>query len=173
MASALLFHETQRFRQPLLWMVLVPVMLIPAFILGYGMIQQLAWNEPWGGAGTTDAFLILVGPLMIGATGAALWVVATARLTVTVHPEALTVRLHPFAANTIETGRIASCRVVAYRPLWEYAGWGVRRSPGTTAYTVAGNCGVELVLVDGARILVGSQKPEHLAGVLTAPHTQS
>ena len=54
--------------------------------------------------------------------------------------------------------------VVRYRPLREYGGWGIRVGwNGDRALTARGNLGVRLEMLDGATLLLGSQRPEALA----------
>lgn len=51
-----------------------------------------------------------------------------------------------------------------YHPIIEYGGWGVRRSlKNGYAYNMTGTRGVQLVLKDGKRILIGSQRADELA----------
>jgi hypothetical protein len=49
-----------------------------------------------------------------------------------------------------------------YSPLGEYGGWGIRYGFEGKAYNVSGNRGVQLELVNGKRLLIGSQSPEEL-----------
>jgi hypothetical protein len=49
-----------------------------------------------------------------------------------------------------------------YRPLREYGGWGIRYGAAGKAYNVSGNLGVQLSLLSGRKIMLGSQKPEEL-----------
>ena len=53
-----------------------------------------------------------------------------------------------------------------YHPLVEYGGWGIRLGINGRAYNAKGNQGVQLVLQDGKRVLIGSQKPDALVNAL-------
>jgi len=76
----------------------------------------------------------------------------------------------PIYRRTIALADVKSCEVVAYRPLRDYGGWGVRRrADGDRALTARGDRGVRLTLSDGSRLLIGSQQPENLAAVLARP----
>ena len=48
----------------------------------------------------------------------------------------------------------------------EYGGWGVRMRRGGMAYNVSGDRGVQLELMDGKRILIGSQRAGELADAI-------
>lgn len=54
-----------------------------------------------------------------------------------------------------------------YRPLRDALGWGIRRTwRGETVYSARGNRAVRIVRNDGSIVLIGSQKPDELAGVI-------
>lgn len=56
-----------------------------------------------------------------------------------------------------------------YRPILEYGGWGIRCGlKGGRAYNVSGNKGVQLVLRNGKRLLIGSQKPDELVEAISS-----
>jgi hypothetical protein len=62
---------------------------------------------------------------------------------------------------------VATATVRKYSPLGEYGGWGVRYGfKSGTAYNVSGNTGLQLVLKNGKKILIGTLKPEELQTVL-------
>jgi len=55
---------------------------------------------------------------------------------------------------------IESYEAREYKPIREYGGWGIRFVIGGIAYNVYGNKGLQLVLKNKKKILVGTQKPE-------------
>jgi len=59
-------------------------------------------------------------------------------------------------------------KVRSYRPILEYGGWGIRFGLGGKAYNVSGNRGVQLGLLDGKPLLIGSQGPEELLRAIQA-----
>lgn len=63
---------------------------------------------------------------------------------------------------------LAGYHAVKYNPLLEFGGWGVRFGFRRRAYNMRGDRGVELLLRDGRRILIGSQRPEDLVAALDA-----
>lgn len=66
----------------------------------------------------------------------------------------------------IPLSKIASSEVVAYSPIKEYGGWGIRGFGKRRALNMRGNRGVQLVLQSGDRILIGSGQPEKLYSAL-------
>ncbi len=62
---------------------------------------------------------------------------------------------------------IADVNIRKYSPIWEYGGWGYRYSFNNgKAYNISGNMGLQLVLKNGKKILIGTKKPEELAAFL-------
>jgi len=55
-----------------------------------------------------------------------------------------------------------------YRPILEYGGWGIRCSftGKGKAYNVSGIKGLQLVLTNGKKLLIGSQQPDDLAAAI-------
>lgn len=90
------------------------------------------------------------------------------RLVTEVRSGLLSVRLVPFGFKRIPARDIKSAQAREYSPLREYGGWGIRTSSSGRAYNARGTTGVQLVLDDGSRILIGTQKPEELLSALRA-----
>lgn len=87
----------------------------------------------------------------------------SARLTVDVDPERLSLRYRPFLKKELQPGDIVKAYPRSYRPIIEYGGWGVRWTPWRGwAYNVSGGRGVQLELASGKKLLIGSQDPEQL-----------
>jgi hypothetical protein len=61
---------------------------------------------------------------------------------------------------------LQSVEVRQYKPLLEYGGWGLRLGTKGWAYNIAGNQGIQLVLQDGDKLLLGTQRPEEAAAVI-------
>jgi len=163
MPAGPVFREVQRFRQP--W--LVAVLGAGAVFTGWLLVRALMGPTPpeslamalalvyWAVFGILFPFFFL-------------WVL---HLTVEVREDGVYYRFFPFhrSFRRIPLEEIAQCFVRTYSPLWEYGGWGIRYSPrGGRAYTVQGNRGVQLVLRNGDRVLLGSQRAEELASALQA-----
>jgi hypothetical protein len=159
--ASMLFREVQRYTNWIFWVVVVGVTMLSWTIF----IQQIVLHRPMGSKGS-PAWLAIIQLVVFGlgipAFGAAV------RLITEVTPDTLRVRLVPLRARQIPLDTIASAFPREYSPMREYGGWGVRTSAEGRAYNASGNKGVQLVLKDGSRILIGSQKPEALAAALRA-----
>jgi hypothetical protein len=69
----------------------------------------------------------------------------------------------PTYRRAIPIGTIARVEVVQYRPIADYGGWGIRHGrDGEKVLSARGDRGVRLRLIDGSRLMIGSQRPEEL-----------
>lgn len=152
-----LFHEVQRFRQLWIWIFIV-------FLMGlswYSFIQQIVLKVPFGTRPSPN--LVVVGMWIL--FGWAFPVVAfKAGLITEVRRDGIYIRFIPFHLKfrTMPLKAIQTYEARTYRPLREYGGWGIRYGAGGKAYNVSGYRGVQLSLLSGRKILLGSQKPEDL-----------
>jgi hypothetical protein len=155
------FRETQRFTQP--WLVL----LIAAVVIGIWVmfVVQIVLGRPVGDNPAPDWAMWLL--LAVFGVAFPLFF-ASLRLEVEVRPEGLHLRFVPFVRRTIPWGEIASAEARTYRPLAEYGGWGIRGFASNRAYNVRGTRGVQLVLADGKRLLLGSQRADELEAAIRA-----
>jgi len=153
-----LFREVQRFRQLWIWAVVIFLMALS----WYSFIQQVVSKIPFGTRPAPDLVLIMMWALFGWAFP---MMVYTAGLTTEIRVDGIYIRYIPFHRKfrTIPFEAIQTYEVRTYRPLREYGGWGIRYGAGGKAYNVSGNRGVQLGLLSGRMILLGSQKPEELA----------
>jgi len=70
-----------------------------------------------------------------------------------------------FSYRFLSWNMIAKCYVRNYDAIFEYGGWGLkfsfRKSKGKS-FTVKGDVGLQLELMDGKKILIGTQKKEEI-----------
>ena len=86
--------------------------------------------------------------------------------------EGIAYRMQPFHRTwrRIPWEEIERAYVREYKPLREFGGWGVRIGVNGKAYNVKGNQGLQIELISGQKILLGTQRPEALQEVLDALH---
>lgn len=61
---------------------------------------------------------------------------------------------------------VAQAYVRAYDPLGEYGGWGLKGARSNRALNIAGDQGLQLVLRNGNRLLLGTQRPTEITQLL-------
>jgi hypothetical protein len=159
---ALTFNEEQKFG---LWLRIINVlsMIVVAVIvfLAHNSIPEEQINTPIVICNIAIGFFI---PLVLALLFAML------KLQTQVRDDGLYVRFFPFHIKfkKFTKDQIAECCSRTYRPIHEYGGWGIRFGKSGKAYNVSGNQGVQLVLSNGKKLLIGSQRPEELASVINA-----
>lgn len=157
----ILFREVQRFRD--VWWIMLLVFGLAA--LQWSIFLSHLLGAPLGNnpapLATTTVFWLLFG---VGLP----WFFLVLRLEVEVYPDAVAIRFPPLLQRLIAREEIAAAEPLDYRPLGEFGGWGIRGWGRRVAYNVRGNQGVELTLLDGRRVVIGSQRPVELAAAIAA-----
>lgn len=90
---------------------------------------------------------------------------ASAKLTITIDQGALYYRYPPFVRKekVVQKEDVSEIFVRKYRPIREYGGYGYRYSlRAGRALNISGNMGLQLVLTNGKKLLIGTQSPELL-----------
>jgi hypothetical protein len=92
-------------------------------------------------------------------------IVIVMRLDTKIDETGISYRFKPFHSKPreIRWDVIADFYLRDYKPLREFGGYGIQRRRGKgRAFTISGNKGLQLVLKDGKKILIGTQKPKEL-----------
>lgn len=155
------FNETQKFRQWWIWLSV----LLPIGIVLYILFTELVLQKPIGQYPMDEELLIALFIMMlVGITFLFLL-----RLETSIDREGISYRFSPFhfKARQIPWSEITQAWVREYRPVKEYGGWGVRISlRNGKAFNVRGNKGLQLVLKNGKKILIGTQEPQEIEKAL-------
>ncbi len=155
------YREVQRFRQPWLWLLVAAVSAISL----WSFVQQIIMGKTFGQNPAPDAAVVVIAAIFGLGFPTLFYAI---NLTTEVRSDGLYVRLFPLhlSFRRITYERLAKYEVQTYRPIRDYGGWGIRYGCGGKAYNVSGNRGVMLELLDGERLLIGSQKPEDLSNAI-------
>ena len=139
------FEETQKFRQPWLWVLLIFVGFMTVGIFGIGVYVQVIrghWfgNDPMNNTGLIITFL-LVSALM-SAIFLLFWFV---KLITVIDKSGISYRFFPFHSKDrrIDWSLIEKYEVVKYNPISDYGGWGIRYGRNGKAYNVSGDKGLK------------------------------
>ncbi len=161
-ANPPLFREVQHFRQ---WFFYVPILIVTV-VVWWQFIQQVVLGHPVGESPIPN--WLAWGLTLVFGLGFPAFA-AIVRMITEVRPGELLVRLFPFRATVIAVSDIAGMESREYSAMMEYGGWGIRVSRvHGKAYNASGNRGVQLVMRDGRRILIGTQEAERLLDALLA-----
>jgi hypothetical protein len=161
-SSPVYFREVQRWRD--VWWVMVLVFGLAA-IQWYGFIQQIVLGQPFGNKPGPDWLVMLIW-LLFG-IGMPIFFF-NMRLVVEVNRESVVIGYRPLTTRSISMNSISEVEAREYQPLREFGGWGIRGGNRRIVYNVSGNRGVDITLVDGRKVLIGSQRAEDLARTIIA-----
>jgi len=156
--STVFFHERQFFRQWYVWVILIGVDLI--FL--WGLIQQLIIGKPFGNNPMSDLALVFVSLFVFLLS----LFMGTIHLNTEITEEEIRIIFFPISRRTILWSQVAEANIRQYKALSEFGGWGLRFGRHGPAYNISGNIGLELVLTDGKKVLIGTQRSEELKLVL-------
>lgn len=148
------FIEEQRFNQWWLYTILIIAVMgcfIP-FILEKDKLL----------AGNKEAIIGLT--VAVTVTGFAILFILTIKLNTKIDALGIHYRFYPIQFNTksIKWEDMAYCEVKKYSPIKDYGGHGYKmglKGKGK-ALNIRGNMGIQIVLKNKKRILLGTQKPE-------------
>ena len=151
--SQTLFKEEQRFRQ---WWLLVIVFATSA-LPWIGFFYQIVLGNKFGNNPAPDILIIIIW-ILFGIGFPLLFL--SARLVTEIREDGIYIKFFPFHFNYkfFAFEEIESFEEREYRPIYEYGGWGIRYGFGGIAYNVSGNKGVQLIMKNKKKILIGSQK---------------
>lgn len=160
-SQSVLFHEEQKFTQ--MWVLIL--VFIPVGMAWYAAIQQLWLHKPFGSHPAPDIILWIVWILF--GFGLPLFFFS-AKLSTEVRSDGIYIRFFPFHREfrTLPFESIKQYEAKDYSPFKEYGGYGIRYGKSGKAYNVSGNRGVQLELVSGRKILIGSNRADELAAAI-------
>lgn len=144
------FNESQRFRQPWVWIIMSFVILI---LLG-SLTAVDAWAKP--------ASWLSVIPMILIVLVLYVW-----RLDTRLDSAGIHYRVFPFLPwRTISWNAVKSATVRQY----EFVGYGIRWGFDGWVYNVAGHKGLRIVFPDRRQITIGTQLPDELQQFLNRQH---
>jgi hypothetical protein len=159
-----LYKETQTFRQPWMWFIIFIATAATVIFFAIGINRQIIHGQPYGDNPMSDTGLIVMGFFSLLIMAAVIFLVLKAKLIIEITEHAIIFRFPPFInkSRVINRNEIDRFEVRKYKPIREYGGWGIRlgmRKSGI-AYNVHGSTGLQLYLVNGRKILLGTQRKD-------------
>ena len=153
------FKEEQRFTQSWL-IILMVVSILPVIIIiskAYASNRMNLLNA-----------IVVIG-LVLLATG----FIFICKLKTRIDEIGIHFQFFPFhfKMKTILWKDIKQAKVRKYNPLSEYGGWGIKgglfwKKANGIAYNVKGNIGIQLIINDNKKILIGTQKKEDADNII-------
>ena len=150
--TAVIFQETQRFRQIWIWALILG---ISGFSISSLFLLENKAPLNFGDLAFPIGLILLLNILFLSFT-----------LTTRIETNALSYRFFPFTRwRTFRFEEIEALELVEYNGLWEYGGWGIKWNGDTWSYTTGGKWGV-IVKTTDKKFLLGTQQPEQIRQVI-------
>ena len=160
----LIFNETQRFRQLWLWVVL----LISFGVMTWFFVEQAILNKPTDEGRELPSVMIYVVYILFFLVILLFWII---RLDTRIDKDGVGFRFYPLQQKyaLIRWEEIDKAYVREYNALLEYGGWGYRLNffGKGKAINVCGNKGLQLVLKNGKKLLIGTQKADEVSELIS------
>ncbi len=152
----IIFREEQRFTQWWLWLMLGGMLLIPI----YGIVQQIVLKESFGDNPMSNLELIIFFIVML-ALIVFFWMI---KLRTTITKDEIKINYPPLAKKRILWSDVEQAQIVKYSPL---IGYGLRIwTPHGTVYNVKGNRGLFLILKNGKKCMIGTQRHREVEDII-------
>lgn len=155
--SEILFEEVQSriSRQTIVFFRTVTIIFSIALILNLLLQKEEATAFTY--------FLFTVLPILI-----VLSLILPFKLTTQIRSDGIYVRFPPFQPSFAKFywTDISEVYIRNYDALSEYFGWGIKITANGTGYIVAGNMGIQIILKNGNRVLITTQRADEVNEVL-------
>jgi hypothetical protein len=154
--SKILFNEEQRFTQWWLWLLLIGIGIIPLL----GIYNQLILGKEFGSNPMSNLGIIIFS----GITYLIIGLFSLIKLKIEISETECKLKFFPFLSKTINWNEVVSAAVVNYGFV---GGWGIRKwTSYGTVYNIKGKMGLAIVLKDGSKFLIGTQKEKDLKSII-------
>jgi hypothetical protein len=156
----MIFKETQKFRQIWLWIILVVTGLSTTGAFGYGIWLQVIGGQRFGNNPISNSALIITFILVLILNSGLSLLFGLSKLTTVIDKAGIEYKFSPFhtSSHFIYWNMIEKWEVIAYHPVMDYGGWGIKSNKQGKAFNVSGDKGLLLYLKSGKKILIGTQK---------------
>jgi len=160
----ILYKEVQKFRQPWVWLIIIPIVAGTVIYFSIGINQQVIGGKAFGDKPMSDAGLIIVAVFSFLLVVGLSVLFYTMKMITEVRSSGICFRYPPMLNKNkmIRKEEIESYEVRTYKAIKEYGGYGIKvglKKYGK-AYTVRGNSGLQLLLKNGDKVLLGTQRRE-------------
>jgi len=185
MKDKILFSEQQKYNQVWHYVLFSALFITPGIIL-YGVIQQVVYGIQWGDDPMSNTDLIILFVFVFGIMCGVSVLLLMTRLETMITHEKISVKMFPFHSSFrhYRWEDISEATVRRNVSVRELGGHGLRKGGGLgfkfgvtgihlarkfnkgTSYTISGRQVLQLILKDGKKILIGTQKVNELEAAI-------
>ncbi|NAW50484.1 hypothetical protein GNY06_03475 [Elizabethkingia argentiflava] len=153
------YKEKQRVNQLWIWGILIFILIV----LVFGTYKQVFEGNNFGSKPVSNLTLIIITVFFLLF---ALFISAI-KLITNIDKTGIQIQFIPFfIVKKYEWDQISKVYIKEYSPLRDFGGWGIRYSSQGKAFSLRGRYGLQLELISGDKILIGTQKKEDLQNIL-------
>lgn len=165
-----LFNEKQYVRQPWVIGLVLFTSIIILSVFAIGFYNQIIQGIPFGSKPVSDTEIIISFVLAVLFSVFFPLMIFTSNLETIITQRGIYYKYFPFINKykLISRRNISNFYIRKYKPLIEYLGWGIRYSlkGNGIAFNTMGNIGLQLELINGKKILIGTQLPDKIIEVM-------
>ena len=170
--SKTFFHEEQKFAQPWIWVVLITSITAVIVMVAIGDKKEIQpENNEEMAALIVGGGILLIS--MIGLT----WLFLKMRLITYIDENGINFRYPPMnnKYRRILKSEIESYEVREFKPIKEFGGHGIKTGPKRRgkSFTVSGKTGLQLILKNGDKLLIGTQRKEAMRSAMARLMTEN
>ncbi len=156
-----IFKEEQRFTKTWLIALLAVSLIVPIVLIIKEYIKENTLM-------TTNEFVLKLSLLLVAASAIFFFKLKTRIDEVGIHYQFSPIH---FSMKLISWNEISKAGIRTYFPISEFGGWGLRggfffNKGKEKAINVSGDIGIQLILKNGEKLLIGTQKKEEAKRVL-------
>jgi hypothetical protein len=165
MKGKILFKETHGLMGSGKWYFMIIISFGICGMFLWGMYLQLVLGQPWGDQPMSDSGLILTSCLTLVVMAGIIYFITLNRITLVIDEGEISVTFRPYfhEPKVYRKDQIQKAYIRKYKPIFEYGGWGIRIGFNKNkVYNLSGRWGLQLVLDDGKKLLIGTRQHEAL-----------
>jgi len=168
------YKEVQKFGSIPLYFSMGLIYLFTMGFFFYALIDEFVYHGNAIKGHMSPGGLVVGTVLLLVIILVSAYLLFGSKLIIEITAKSINYRFPPFINKNIIVDKesISSWEIRKYRPIKEYGGWGIRYSPKkkvlygkkvakkNSAVNVKGNIGLQLVLKNGERLLIGTQRQD-------------
>lgn len=159
------FEETQQFRSRFFWILLGTLLIFLMALMGFGFVKQIIIGKPFGIRPASDIQVIITTALVFLLNTLLILLFYFTKLTTLIDNDGIWIRYIPFMNKMkfVSWNQIKYVYIRKYDPIMEFGGYGLRYGfKRGAAYNVSGRWGLQIILKNGKKILIGTKRPDDL-----------
>jgi len=168
MTDKTLYTESQRFKQIIVWVLLIAIFIFVSTPQIYILIKQVFLGIPVGNRPMSNVGVWVVTSVSIVIPLLVIQLFLLMKLETKIAETGIYVRYLPFQMKFkfYSWSDLSKCYVRQYNPVGEYGGWGMKGMGKNKALNISGNNGIQLETNDGNKLLIGTNNPDEVTNVL-------